>query len=377
MTGARSGVRLRADDRLIAPLGQTQKVARAGGPVRYSARMRRPYAPFAIMVAALAAFAAGYILIGLGGWGTPAANEQAIGEVSRWCERVSGGLLREPVNTLGNLGFVVAGLAIFATLARDERAGHRNAGGAETAGAESAGAPFVGNTPVALLYATAATCLGPGSFLMHGTHLRAGAWLDNVSMVAYALIPVLVNLATLGGWRDRVLFGVYGVVLAAYAAGYWFIGPDLGIGLDLFKCLVALWIVSEVLYRFWAPGARSAALRIGSGLVGFALAFAFGFTPDRMLASPGEYWWVVLFWLPALLVRRPAPDRRRYTPWFWLGFAAFFAAFMIWLTGKPDHPWCDPDSLYQAHAVWHLLSAVATVSFFLFLRTARRRGPSL
>ena len=31
-----------------------------------------------------------------------------IGEASRWCERVSDGAFREPVNTLSNLGFMFA-----------------------------------------------------------------------------------------------------------------------------------------------------------------------------------------------------------------------------------------------------------------------------
>ena len=42
---------------------------------------------------------------------TEASN--LIGEASRWCERVSGGLFREPVNTLSNLGFMIVGLYIF------------------------------------------------------------------------------------------------------------------------------------------------------------------------------------------------------------------------------------------------------------------------
>jgi hypothetical protein len=335
--------------------------------------MRSPFVPLGIAVGALAVFAVGFVLVGLGGWGPAAANEQAIGEVSRWCERVSGGLLREPVNTLGNLGFVVVGLAIFWTLARDERLGRRGREGAGAAAepGSTAASRFFGNTPTALLYASAVTFLGPGSMLMHGSHTRAGAWLDNVSMVAYILVPCLVNLATLGGWRDRTMYAVYAAVLSTYAAGYWFIGPDLGIGLDLFELAIAIWVVSEVLYRWWAPGRWSVPILLGSGLVGFALGAAFGITPARMLASPDQYWWVVLFWLPALLARRPAPDRRRYTPWFWLGFASFFAAYTIWLTGTAGHPLCAPDSPIQAHAIWHLLSAAATACFFIFLRTGR------
>ncbi|MGA8041144.1 MAG: hypothetical protein WCA93_13650, partial [Acidimicrobiia bacterium] len=74
--------------------------------------MRSAYRPIIIASIALMVFAVLFIIGGANGWWAPAANEQAIGEISRWCERVSGGLLREPVNTLGNLGFVLSGLAM-------------------------------------------------------------------------------------------------------------------------------------------------------------------------------------------------------------------------------------------------------------------------
>ena len=123
-------------------------------------------------------------------------------------------------------------------------------------------------------------------------------------------------------------------------------------------------MVSEVLVRWSAP-----VLRWLSGLFGFVVALAFGIMPWTVLGNLDEYWWFVLLWIPALLTRGPAGVRRTYIPWFWLGLAAFVTAFAIWGTGKPDHPWCAPDSFIQAHAVWHLLSAAATWCFFLFLRT--------
>ena len=310
--------------------------------------------PIRYALGALTLFAAAFVGVGLIGWGEPAANEQAIGEVSRWCERVSDGLLREPVNTLGNLAFVIAGLAMFVMLARDSQT--------------DAAAPnrFIGNTPLSVLYASAAVFLGPGSMVMHGSHTRFGAWIDNVSMVAYILIPWLFNLALLGRWRDRTFFSTYAALLGGYAAGYWFIGPDLGIGLDLFGVSIGIWIISEVLYRFNSP-----VVRLLSGLVGFAVAAVFGILPSDIVASPGEYWWVVLFWVPALTARHPAPGQRRYVPWFWVGVGSFFSAYAIWLTGTADHPRCRPDSLVQAHAIWHILCAVATFGFFMFLRTER------
>lgn len=316
--------------------------------------MRSQYRPITYAAVSLVGFTAVLVAFGIDGWGPPAENEQAIGEISRWCERVSGGFLREPVNTLGNLGFVIAGMAMFATLARDALTGRPVVNS------------FISNSPVALLYAAAAVFLGPGSMVMHGTHTFFGAWLDNVSMVAFITIPVLWNLALLGRWSQRVFFTAYATVLALYAAGYWFIAPDLGIGFELFRVAIPLWIISEVLFRWWSP-----AVRVLSGFAGFLVAAAFGIFPAEMLDNAGDYWWVFLFWLPAVLARGPAGGRRRYTPWFWVGIASFLTAYAIWQTGTADHEWCAPDSLLQAHAIWHVLSALATWAFFVFLRTER------
>lgn len=316
--------------------------------------MKRAATPTQIALAALGVFTVAYMAVGLVGWGPPAANESPIGEVSRWCERVREGVMREPVNTLGNLGFVAAGLAMFRVLANDRGT------------PVPAGNRFYGHQSLALLYAAAAVFLGPGSMVMHGTHTFFGAWIDNVSMVAYILIPWLFSLSVLGRWRDATLFKVYGAVLVAYAFGYWFFGDDLGIGLRLFDVSIALWIISEVLYRWWSPAAR-----LWSGLVGFAVAAVFGITPVEILGNLGEYWWVALFWLPGAVATGPAPGRRQYTPWFWAGIASFMLAYAIWLTGTDEHSWCRPDSLIQAHAIWHLLTAVATWCFFKFLRTER------
>lgn len=312
------------------------------------------YRPLAIALVALAAFAALFIAAGYLGWWAPAANEQAIGEVSRWCERVSGGLLREPLNTLGNLAFIAAGLAMFAVLARDTTRGtaRRN--------------PFIGNQPLALLYAGASVFLGPGSMLMHASHTFVGAWLDNLSMVAYIVVPWLYNFAVLGRWSLRAFAAAYAAIVGLYAIGYVAIAPDFGIHLDLFKVSIPLWIISEFLVRFGSPTARWL-----SGFVGFAVALAFGIGPGTILGNLDRYWWIVLFWLPALISRGPSGVRRTYTPWFWAGMASFLAAYAIWTTGKPGSALCQPDGVLQAHAVWHALCAVATLCFFWFLRTQR------
>ncbi|MDH3302998.1 MAG: ceramidase domain-containing protein [Acidimicrobiia bacterium] len=318
------------------------------------------YRPLRLTVVAIGVFAVLFLIGGSTGWWTPADNEPPIGEVSRWCERVDGGLFREPINTLGNLGFVVSGLAMFVVLARETTA-NRTAG--------PTGNRFTGNQPIALTYAAATVFLGPGSMLMHGSHTFFGAWIDNVSMVAYILIPWMVNVAVLRRSSDRGLLTAYGLVLGAFATSYWFFGGDLGIGLDLFGLSIALWMVSEALFRFWSPAAR-----VWSGLIGFGVAMVFGITPVEMFNAVGDHWWVVLFWVPGLLADRAPMTRRTYTPWFWAGTTSFLLAFAIWTTGTADHSWCRPDGLVQAHAVWHLLTAFSTWCFFQFLRTERRIG---
>lgn len=294
-----------------------------------------------------------YCAFGWVGWGPPAAGESLPGAASRWCERVSTGLFREPVNALSNLGFMVAGILMFRVLARDRP---------EQQGLNQ----LHGLTPVAVLYAGATTYLGAGSLLMHGTHTFWGAWADNVGMVGYILVPWLINVAEMGRWSARRLFGVYAVLVTAYAVGYAVHGPKLGINLELFEVSIAIWGISELLYRFWSP-----LFRVLSGGFGFAIAAAFGIMPWEMLAEPAEYWWVILFWVPAVLSNQAPRGRRVYVPWYFAGVAIYMIAYAIWLTGRPGNPWCEPDSLIQAHGIWHVLSAVAILCFFKFLRTER------
>ena len=71
----------------------------------------------------------------------------SIDDVSRWCERISGGYFREPSNALSNIGFITTGLIMFWILSREPKGKSR----------------FHGASPTAIIFATAALFLGPGS----------------------------------------------------------------------------------------------------------------------------------------------------------------------------------------------------------------------
>ena len=274
-----------------------------------------------------------------------------IGEASRWCERVSDGWFREPVNTLSNFGFVIIGLIIFWIISNENT---------------SKDNLFFGVTGITLIYATAAVYLGPGSMLMHATNTEWGGWADNLSMVMYIVIPWLYNISLMAKWSIKNFAITYFVIIISYAVLRWLYGWGLGIGFNLFGTSIGLWFISEALYRFWSP-----AFRFLSGFLGFFVMFLFGTSPLDIFNNISDYWWTLFFWLPGLLATHK-PEGRRSTIWFILGMISYFLAFAIWTTGVPDHQNCSPDSIIQAHGIWHLLTALATFLFFIHYRSEQK-----
>ena len=305
--------------------------------------------PFYISLVLSGLFVIAFFVLSALGYIQSIESQGIIGDASRWCERVSGGLFREPVNTLSNLGFMVVGIYIFYTITTDTNTSSNNY--------------FVGLTGISILYASAAIFLGPGSMLMHGTNSGWGGWADNLSMIMYILIPWLYNIFRMSNWTVRRFLEIYFSIVVIYAVMRWISGWGLGINLELFSVSIGLWAISEFLFRFWSP-----LFRFLSGFVGFVVLALFGTTPLDVIANFSEYWWVILFWIPGLLSNKKPTTTRTYK-WYFLGMVAYFSAFIIWSTGVPDHALCRPDSLIQAHGIWHLLSAVATYCFFLHYRS--------
>ena len=277
-------------------------------------------------------------------------NIHLLGEASRWCERLSDGLFREPVNTLSNIGFMVVGLYIFWVLCNDKK---------------NSTNPFIGINKISILYASVVIYLGPGSMLMHGTNTEWGEWADNLSMIMYIILPWLFNIYSMSKWSINQFLNTYISIVVIYSIWRWFTDFELGINFNLFGVSIGLWVISEVLYRYWSP-----VFRLLSGFVGFLVLMMFGTMPNEVFENFNEYWWVILFWLPAVLSNKKPKHSRTYK-WFILGMISYLSAFAIWLTGVPDHETCSPDSLIQAHGIWHLLTALATYFFFLHYRAVK------
>ena len=271
-----------------------------------------------------------------------------IGEASRWCERVSGGIFREPINTLTNLGFMFVGLYILFKLTN-----------------ETSFNEFSGLNKITILYGVTVVYLGPGSMMMHGTNTEWGGWADNLSMVMYITIPWLYNCYKMSNWSVNTLMWIYFSIILVYAIMRGLFGDGMGIGLNLFGVSIGLWVISEFLYKFWSPH-----MRFISGFVGFLVLMLFGTFPMEVFENINDYWWIVFFWLPGLLANK-GPEGYRTYRWYFAGMIAYMSAFAIWLTGVPDSETCNPDGLFQAHGIWHLLTALSTILFFYHYRSEK------
>jgi len=54
-----------------------------------------------------------------------------------------------------------------------------------------------------------------------------------------------------------------------------------------------------------------------------------------------------------------APPAREWRASYPVALATAAAGAACWWLGRTASPWCDPDSLLQPHAAWHVLGAAA------------------
>ena len=224
---------------------------------------------------------------------------------------------------------------------------------------------FSGLNKITILYGVTVVYLGPGSMMMHGTNTEWGGWADNLSMVMYITIPWLYNCYKMSNWSVNTLMKIYFSIILVYAIMRGLFGDGMGIGLNLFGVSIGLWVISEFLYKFWSPY-----MRFISGFVGFFVLMLFGIFPMEVFENINDYWWIVFFWLPGLLANK-GPEGYRTYGWYFAGMIAYMSAFAIWLTGVPDSETCNPDGLFQAHGIWHLLTALSTILFFYHYRSEK------
>jgi hypothetical protein len=63
-----------------------------------------------------------------------------------------------------------------------------------------------------------------------------------------------------------------------------------------------------------------------------------------------------------MLVRTPKP-------YLWIAVACYVVANIVWRFGHDGEAACNPDSLFQFHALWHVLTGVSVYYFFRYFAT--------
>lgn len=230
---------------------------------------------------------------------------------ANFCEAARGGWVKQPANSFSNAGFVLAGLLVA------WRAGR----------VDLLGDVLPRHPPLATAYACVVVFLGPASAAMHATQSERGGDLDLLSMYLVAAFA------------------------AAYALMRW-----LRQGRVLFAQLFLLFVAACELAGLY--DGRVPVVDQPGNVAFAALLLTAVITEVRLWRRAG---------------RAPATDPRTDLRWGAGALGAILLAFAIWNITKSV--WCDPHSLLQGHAAWHLLDAAsAYLMFRLWASEARPIG---
>ena len=92
---------------------------------------------------------------------------------------------------------------------------------------------------------------------------------------------------------------------------------------------------------------------------------------DRADFVKKEYEAIILWALLALFLHKMDEIKfeRTHSPYFWGGFGAYLLATLIWEPSSTGGTLCHPDTLFEGHALWHILGAVAMWCFYKYFRT--------
>lgn len=156
-----------------------------------------------------------------------------------------------------------------------------------------------------IVFGTILILTGIGSYLFHGPQPPVSQFLHDITFLAALLLILVAHLATGLSWSRQALWG-------AFAA--------------------AILVVSVTLFVY--PQATNTFMVVG--VAGVVLAH--------------------------LVMRRAGPASRRLLLSAILAMALSVTFFVL---GRAGGPICDPDSAFQGHAMWHILSAVGIGTYFV------------
>ena len=133
-----------------------------------------------------------YIVVGASSWAV-----DPIESPTNFCENISDGLVKEPMNAISNFTYIIVGLVILWNLPSQNTRGSN---------------PMLEHGMYPILYAAGSIYIGIGSFAMHGTNTNWGTSMDWTGMLFFISFPVYYNLSRQYAWSDRFFITLFFIV---------------------------------------------------------------------------------------------------------------------------------------------------------------------
>ena len=212
-----------------------------------------------------------------------------------------------------------------------------------------------------LTYGMACAAVGVGSFAMHGFNTDWGGWLDLSGMMMYITMPVFYNFSRFFRWNEQKFLTTYLGANALLSVLHW----QYGIGLFVWVFSIGIWLAQETAIRYQQQPLAIFLVPI----VGIIILV--GYNPVNFVREQiGVIIMIFMALLAWFLYRLDEIKlQRTHTPYFWCGSAAYLLASFIWRASQKGGSICEPDSLLQGHALWHILGAVAMFCFYRYFMT--------
>lgn len=285
-------------------------------------KMRSSYIP--LIAAVVFVTAATIIMLILGKTGWPGAYQNCAAYGACHCEAFrTDRYVLQPTNTWSNYGFVLAGLIMFYILAKDPRYERPiNTGQTEN--------PFCkfnfmkGNNLFSITYASVVILCGLTSAYFHAS-MRA--WANILDVVAMYMFITFLPIYTACKMTRK---------------------PE--------KWFLIVYFPLNILFTL----ARIFVFQLYLRLLIFYIFLGFATILELFIYVVRKYNWRKPKWFPVIY---------RKSTYLFLAMGSFVLGYIIWNLWQDGGVFCDPESWFQGHAVWHLLCAVSTWFIFLYLRS--------
>ena len=211
----------------------------------------------------------------------------------------------------------------------------------------------------------AADCEAVGGWLVQPVN----AW----SSLAYAVVGVvLITSISRAPRSDRTSRAAFGVLMVATGVGsFLYHGPQpvaAGFAHDI-TFLATLWFL--ILMNPASPyGVPRRYAWIALGFVAAAAAIVLSVSPSSTNFLTGIS--VVALVASDLLLHRIGGINGR---WYAAALLLFAASLVFNILGRSGTATCDPDSLIQFHALWHVMSALSLGAYFVATTVPRDQEP--